>query len=67
MVERIKTGELPIPTSAPTRHPCPRCCGRIHEGYKHFNCEEVRLPPVEGGLPAASGSRRKWTNCFPSV
>ena len=51
MVERIKTGEFADPDFGTLKTPCPRCGGRIHEGYKHFNCEkcDYRLWKVVAG------------------
>ncbi len=40
MVERIKTGEFADPDFGTLKTPCPRCGARIHEGYKHFTCEQ---------------------------
>jgi DNA topoisomerase-3 len=39
MVERIKTGEFADPDFGTLKTPCPRCGAKIHEGYKHFTCE----------------------------
>ena len=39
MVERIKTGEFADPDFGTLKAPCPRCGAKIHEGYKHFACE----------------------------
>ncbi len=39
MVERIKTGEFADPDFGTLQTPCPRCGAKIHEGYKHFTCE----------------------------
>ena len=51
MVERIKTGEFADPDFGTLKTPCPRCGGRIHEGYKHFSCEkcDYRLWKVVAG------------------
>ena len=51
MVERIKTGEFADPDFGTLKTPCPKCGGRIHEGYKHFNCEkcDYRLWKVVAG------------------
>jgi DNA topoisomerase-3 len=51
MVERIKTGEFADPDFGTLATPCPRCGGKIHEGYKHFTCEkcEYRLWKVVAG------------------
>jgi DNA topoisomerase-3 len=38
MVERIKTGEFADPDFGTLNTPCPKCGGKIHEGYKHFQC-----------------------------
>jgi len=40
MVERIKTGEFADPDFGTLKTPCPRCGAKIHEGYKHFTCEQ---------------------------
>ena len=40
MVERIKTGEFADPDFGTLKTPCPKCGGKIHEGYKHFTCEQ---------------------------
>ncbi|MBK9522714.1 MAG: DNA topoisomerase III [Rhodocyclaceae bacterium] len=40
MVERIKTGEFADPDFGTLKTPCPKCGGKIHEGYKHFTCEK---------------------------
>ena len=40
MVERIKTGEFADPDFGTLKSPCPKCGGKIHEGYKHFTCEK---------------------------
>jgi DNA topoisomerase III len=40
MVERIKTGEFADPDFGSLKTPCPKCGGKIHEGYKHFTCEK---------------------------
>jgi DNA topoisomerase-3 len=58
MVERIKTGEFADPDFGTLNTPCPRCGAKIHEGYKHFACEKVRLQAVESGRQPAVGNRR---------
>ena len=40
MVERIKTGEFADPDFGTLKTPCPKCGAKIHEGYKHFQCEK---------------------------